>query len=195
MIVTVVFIAIASTLFLLLLLFKGWQQPDATEPVDNLALTQSEEQVPDLSSILKLTLQTKARSIGPDDAVPLVANITNVSAERLAIAPAELFRDINFAFEPHSGGAGDPVHGRGPERFVTDRLSVGPQSELMVLEPSRTLTRTYSFARKPGDPEAESGTLVISVRYCHFDLDTQEGTDAPAGCVSSNEVRITVRTR
>ncbi|SRR6266581_1216676 len=195
MTLTVVFLSIGATLFLLLLLFKGWPQPDATEPADNLALTQSEEQVPDLSSILKVTLQTKARSIGPDDAVPLVANITNVSAERLAIAPAELFRDIDFKFEPDSGGIGDPVWRRGFERFVSDASPGGPQSKLTVLEPTRTLTRTYSAGRNPADPKFQPGTLVISVKYCHFNPGTEEGTDAPTGCVSSNEVRITVRTR
>ena len=150
---------------------------------------EAEDNIRDLSTLLRVDLRAASAIVKEGEDIGLVATLTNLTQDSVAVVPPRLFGYVNFQFEPRCGG---DVGGTGGQSIREGGIGLATENAV-VLKPKKSISRNGTL-KQPAPPKCErGGSWVITVDYCQFETGKFRQLDLLEGCVSSNPVVVELR--
>ena len=147
----------------------------------------SADKLPSLAASLRLDLTVRPSSRSARHSVELHATLSNLTTQPVAVRPDELFRYLEWdaaPVDPNGFGAGGGLIG--------DQVPGSPPTQAVLLRPGAPMHRSLRWnPREAGIPPA-SPTVRLSIQYCNWVPGRVGVTPVLEGCVSSNEVTVSV---
>jgi hypothetical protein len=142
----------------------------------------------DLSPVVRIDLSSRQAAAAPGESIALLAVLTNVSPDPVALVPMQVFGYVNYSIEPRCAGM------FGPTGQTVSEGRVGPvERDAVVLKPGKSVSRTGSFVAREFSDCSSGGTYLISVEYCQFLSATVDGLALLEGCVNSNVIVVALK--